>query len=120
MPRVSGLVARIAVPLVLAASVYLGLANMSDIVKTSTLGERLVGVTAVGYGVTGAVALVALLLRRPWLRPVILVWAFLVVTTAVAATIVYGDNMVASLAAGAITLLLVAPVVWYARRTPAT
>jgi hypothetical protein len=114
-----GLIATIVVSLLLAASVYLGLSNMSDITDTTSFGERLVGVTATAYGVMGAVALVAVLLRKPWLRPVVLVWAFLIVTTAVAATTVYGDSLLSSLVAGAITLLLAAPVVWYARRTPA-
>jgi hypothetical protein len=101
--------------LVLLLSAWLGLANYRDILHTTTLAQRMVGVTACAYGLTALVAVYALLRGRKWLARLLLLWAALVVTTAVLATIVYDNQLRANIVVLVVSTLLVSPVVWYGK-----
>lgn len=100
----------------LGAAVYFGLTGADDILNTTTLGERSVGVTATLYGLAAAVALYAYWRRAPWLLAITLVWGSLITVTGTLATIVYEGGLVSAIAAF-IASGLIAATVYFACRS---
>ena len=101
---------------VLGAAVYFGLTGADDILNTTTLGERSVGVTATLYGIAAAVALYAYWRRVRWLLAVTLVWGVLITVTGTLATIVYEGGAVGAIVA-LIASGLIAATVYFACRS---
>jgi hypothetical protein len=100
----------------LGAAVYFGLTGADDILNTTTLGERSVGVTATLYGIAAAVALYAYWRRARWLLAVTLVWGVLITVTGTLATIVYEGGLVGAIVALLVSGLIAASV-YYACRS---
>lgn len=94
------------VTLVLGAMVYVGITGADDILNTTTIGERTVGVTSTLYGITAAIALYAYWRRARWLLRITLVWAILIIITGTLATIVYDGGVVGSISAFFATVLI--------------
>lgn len=113
MQRVLGVYA----VLILAASVYLGFGNTSDILNTATIAQKLVGVTATAYAITALVCFEGMRRSAHWLYALIMVWATLVVGTALLATFVYAQDvsLTANVAIVGACVVLVAPVIAWAR-----
>ena len=101
--------------IVLGAAVYFGLTGADDILNTTTIWERSVGVTATLYGITSVIALYAYWRRATWLARIALAWAILVTLTATLATVVYEGSFVAITASLAITALITASVYFACR-----
>ena len=101
----------------LAASVYFGFASSSDIVNTATIAQRLVGVMATAYAIAALGCLAAMWRSTRWLYPLAALWATLVVATALLATVAYAEDVsvMTNLAVTGAAVLLVAPVVRWAR-----
>ena len=111
--------------LILAISVYFGVGNSSDIVNTATIAQKLVGVMATAYALAALACLEGMRRSASWLYPLVMVWATLIVATALLATFVYAqdESVAANLAIVGACVVLVAPVVAWARarlRQPAT
>jgi hypothetical protein len=101
--------------LMLGAAVYFGLTGADDILNTTTIGERSVGVTATLYGIVAAIALYGYWRRTGWLTGIALVWAFLVTGTATLATIVYAPTLVGILSSFLATALITGSVYFACR-----
>ena len=99
----------------LGAAVYFGLTGADDILNTTTLGERSVGITSTLYGIGAAVALYAYWRRAPWLLTVTLVWGILITVTGTLATIVYEGGVLGAIAALFVTVLIAASVYFACR-----
>jgi hypothetical protein len=100
---------------ILALSVYLGFGNASDVVNTATIPQKLVGVTATAYALVALVCLEGIRRSARWLFSVALVWATLIVVTGALASAVYAASSVVKFVAMIVSILIVAPVVVWAR-----
>lgn len=116
MSRVRALVGPLVLSLLFAASIWGGLSNALDFATTETLGQRLVALMGMAYGLSSIAALYGVWRRTSWLLPVVVVWALLVVATATSAAAVYGGGVVGTLSACLGTVVVSAPVVWWVRR----
>lgn len=94
--------------ILLGAAVYFGLTGADDILNTTTLGERSVGVTATLYGLAAAVTLYAYWRNAAWLTFIALVWAILITTTGTLAVIVYSPTLLGILATFVASALIAA------------
>ncbi len=103
--------------LMLVVSVYFGFGNTSDIANTATLPQKLVGVTATAYAIAALCCLAATWRSPRWLYALVVMWATLVVATALLATVVYAHDVSVTtiLAVTGACVLIVAPVVRWAR-----
>ena len=99
----------------LGAAVYFGLTGADDIVNTTTIGERTVGVLATLYGLLALVTLVGYWRTTGWLTGIALVWAVLVTATATLATAVYGPTLIGILSSFIATVLITATVYFACR-----
>lgn len=96
--------------IILGAAVYFGLTGADDILNTTTIAERSVGVTSTLYSIAAAITLYAYWRRARWLTPIALVWALLIILTATLATVVYDGTFVAITAAVIVTAILTTTV----------
>ena len=111
MSRVVRVLRDIYATVMLGAAVYFGLTGADDILNTTTLGERTVGVTSTLYGITAAITLYAYWRRATWLVGIALAWAVLLTVTGTLATIVYEGGLVGAIAAFLATALIAVSVV---------
>ena len=103
------------VAVVLGLSAYIGFGNTHDITNTITLWQRLVGVTATAYAILAVAAFVGYARRARWLRPVLWIWAALVVFTSGLAALVYGATGGANVVVLLTSAVLPALTLWVAR-----
>ena len=97
---------------ILGLSVYIGFDNTDDITNTITIWQRLVGVTATVYAILAVFAFVGYVRRARWLRPVLWIWAALVIFTSVLASLVYGATGGASVLVLLASAVLPALTIW--------
>jgi hypothetical protein len=102
------------VALILILSVYIGFGNTDDITNTVTVWQRLVGSAATAYGIAALAAMVGYVRRSLWLRPVLWIWASLVVFTSVLAALVYGATGGSSLLVVVASAVLPGLALWAA------
>lgn len=99
-----------ALALLLAASAYNGIYEGLIAIRTAgTRGMLVASVTQLLYGGLGALALLALAVRRDWVAPLLVGWGITVTLTAGLAPVVYGG---ASLFTGIGTGVLTALIAW--------
>lgn len=60
--------------------------------ENKNLGERMVTVAVIIYGITGAISVFAMLLKRKWIMIPLIVWSIAVFFAATAAPYVYSDE----------------------------
>ena len=103
------------VAVVLGLSAYIGFGNTHDITNTITLWQRLVGVTATAYAILAVAAFVGYARRARWLRPVLWIWAALVVFTSGLASLAYGTTGGANVVVLLASAVLPALTLWASR-----
>jgi len=84
-----------------------------DWADSNNLGERMVTLSVIIYGIAGAALLVAMLRKRKWIMVPLIVWAVAILFAATAAPLVYSDEAkwIGTIASGICTsalLLLIA------------
>ena len=103
------------VAVILGLSAYIGFGNTHDITNTITVWQRLVGVTATAYAILAVAAFVGYARRARWLRPLLWIWAALVVFTSGLAALVYGATGGSSLLVLLASAVLPALTLWASR-----
>lgn len=104
------------VTIMLLAMVYLGITGADDILNTTNIGERSVGVSSTLYGISAAIALYAYWRRAGWLLRIVLVWGILITVTGTLATIVYDGGLLGAVGA-LIACGLIAAIGYFACRS---
>ena len=109
------------VSVILLASIYGGLTGLPDLLKTPTLPQRMVGVSAVGYALLAPLVLLAMWRGRAWVQWLALLWATLFIARPSLEILVYQvDRDPASLTGTLATVTVLGvvattPVLMYAR-----
>jgi len=98
-----------AVVALLLLCVYSGIVDGLDSARSAaTPGQRIAGASQLVYGIAAAAALLALLLRRRWSMPLLLVWGASLTLTGGMAPVVWGEqNALVGLIGGASVALIV-------------
>jgi hypothetical protein len=76
--------------------------------ENQNLGERMVTVSVIIYGIAGAFLLAAILLKRKWIMVPLIVWAVEIFFAATAAPLIYSDEAkwISTIASGICTAAL--------------
>lgn len=106
-----------AVVVLLLFCAYGGIVVGLDALRSvSTPGQRIAGASQLVYGISAVAALLALLLRRRWSMPLLLVWGAALTLTGGMAPVVWGEqNALVGLLGAAVVAPIVGLVLWACR-----
>jgi hypothetical protein len=106
-----------AVVVLLLFCAYSGIVGGLDALRSvSTPGQRIAGASQLVYGISAVAALLALLLRRRWSMPLLLVWGAALTLTGGMAPVVWGEqNALVGLLGAAVVAPIVGLVLWACR-----
>jgi hypothetical protein len=77
--------------LLLGSTAFFGTEGIDDFAEAATVGQKVCSVAVVLYGITAAVALLGLFLRKRWTLAVTLVWTAALLVSGTLAPRVWGD-----------------------------
>jgi hypothetical protein len=116
--RVGPILRQAAVVALLLLTAYGGIVEGIDASRSAVgLGQQLAGACQLLYGGLAAAALLALLVRRRWILPLVIAWGVALSATGGLAAVVWGEQGAAvGILAGLCAAGIAALVVWACRR----
>lgn len=99
--------------LLLAVTAWLGVRGIGEFSSGATLAQRIAATTHITYGIAAITGVIGLLMRLPWAKWALWIWAVSATITATMAPIVWGGaGWMAALLSGAAAIVVCLLIAW--------